>query len=316
MTFNQGDSSMSATQIIKAMTEQTIAENKRDYDIGNSIQKQADAEYADAMNQRMTEMQEAAALQHNRSEFLSTVKHTLLSECIYKLYKESVRVPLTEQNKNISRNIINAFINENGVSTLLSSFRTKNLLLSEMNRIVNKHYERIVEECSNKECNFIVPDTIKNDFIEDLRDLDVDEASKLIKDRVADSLNEFIDSNTLAKLEYEELLNNTQNHIANMNPDTDAAKIESASHLVQREINEMEMKRSKNIFHYIVEKLSEASLKDEGLKKIYTEGATLNMDKIVDHAQLYLTMLEVANTTNMINIDEQYMNNYIESLGK
>lgn len=315
MTFNQGDPNISMTTIAKAIIEQTAAENSKDYLAESVRQKQADDEYADMMHEYNMNMQEAAALQHNRSEFLSNVKRAFLSECVYKLFKESLRLPLTEQNKTISKNLISAFINENGVSNLMTAFRTKNLLLSEMNRIVNKYYDKVIESCGDKECNFIVPDEIKNGFLADLDELDVDEASKLIKDRVADSITEFIDSNTLAKLEYEELLNNAQEHINNMNPDTDAAKIESASHLVQREINEMEMKRDKNIFHCIVEKLSEACFKDEELKSLYMEGTKLNMDKIVEHAQLYMTMLEMVNTTNMVDVNEEYMNEYIKSLG-
>ena len=74
------------------------------------------------------------------------------------------------------------------------------------------------------------------------------------------------------------------------------------------------MRREKNIFHCIVQKLAEAAIKDDKLKAIYTEGSKINMDKIVDHAQLYATLLEMANTTEMITINEEYMNNFIKSL--
>ncbi len=38
------------------------------------------------------------------------------------------------------------------------------------------------------------------------------------------------------------------------------------------------------------------------------------MNNIVNDVQLIYTMLEMVNTTNMVNVDEDYMNKYIESL--
>ena len=167
-----------------------------------------------------------------------------------------------------------------------------------------------------KSSEFVVPDSIKDDFLAEIEDLDTDEACKLIKDRVGDSITEFMDSNALAKIEYGEMLSNVQDHINNINDSDPNAEIkaqESAS-LVQREIQERELKREKNVFNCIVQKMAECAIKDDKLKSIYVEGSKLDMDKIVDHSHLFLNMLEVANTTGMININEEYLNNYINSL--
>jgi hypothetical protein len=310
-------SNISDRDYLKAAHELTREENDRDRAVREAAISNAKLEQADADREYIDFMQEAVAEQAEANKFFNRVKNSLLSEAIYKIYKESFVTPMTKEMKVISKNIVNRFIAENGAQNLLNNFRTKNILLSEVNRIVTKTYNEIVQECEGSKCGqFIVPDNIKDGFFDELEDLDTDDACKLIKDRVADSINEFMDSNTLAKIEYQEILNNAQDHINNMN-DRDAnaeIKAQESAAIAQREIQEMELRREKNILHCIVQKLSEAALKDEDLKKIYTEGSKLDMDKIVDHSQLFLNLLEMVNTTEMIKVDEDYMNNYINSL--
>ena len=64
----------------------------------------------------------------------------------------------------------------------------------------------------------------------------------------------------------------------------------------------------------MVESLSKKSVKDSVLGTRYVHEGALNMDNVVNDVQLIYTMLEMVNTTNMIDIDEKYMNKYIESL--
>ena len=309
-------------EYLRSAHEMTVKENAEDERKAKAALNEAAINRADAEKEYIDFMREAAEIEHKSGEFFSRVKTTLLSEAINKIYTESLCIPLDKNMKIISKNLINNFIHENGTQKLLSTFRTKNLLLSEVNRIVTKYYNKIVEECNenckenNNYCDFAVPDDIKDNFLDEIQDLDCDEASKLIKERVADSITQFMDSNALAKLEYEELLGNVQDHIDNMK-DTDpnaVVKAQESATYANRCIQEMEMRREKNIFHCIVQKLAEAAIKDDKLKAIYTEGSKINMDKIVDHAQLYATLLEMANTTEMITINEEYMNNFIKSL--
>ena len=79
-----------------------------------------------------------------KREFLQNVKNSLLSECIFKLYKDSTVAPLTESDKVIARNLVSKFVLENGAGELLLNFKHKNLLLSEFSRITNKYYQRIL----------------------------------------------------------------------------------------------------------------------------------------------------------------------------
>ena len=177
-----------------------------------------------------------------KREFLQNVKNSLLSECIFKLYKDSTVAPLTESDKVIARNLVNKFVLENGAGELLLNFKHKNLLLSEFSRITNKYYQRILEECDDESSDpskagkareFSIDDKTKEDFFTELEDIDTEDASKLIKERVSDAVSEFIDNNENQKLEYEDIIKSAQDRIAGTNQAV-SASIETVCNIAYR----------------------------------------------------------------------------------
>ena len=313
------NNTISNREYLTAAHELTMEENQRDSKLQEAAISNYESDLLDRNKEYNDIMQEAANSQYEATNFFSNVKNSLLSECIYKIYKDSYLGAMNEQEKTISKNLVNRFVLENGAQNLLNSFRTKNLLLSEVNRIVNKYYNAIVEECGNGDCDrasYVVPNVTRDEFLDELEDLDTEDASKLIKDRVSDSITNFMDANALAKLEYEEMLNGVQDHINSLdvNDPNAEVKAQEESTFIQYKIQEQEARREKNIFNCIVQKLAESSIRDDKLKSIYMEGANLNMDKVVDHSQLFYTMLEMVNTTEMIPVDAEYLNKYINSL--
>lgn len=255
-----------------------------------------------------------------KREFLQNVKNSLLSECIFKLYKDSTVAPLTESDKVIARNLVNKFVLENGAGELLLNFKHKNLLLSEFSRITNKYYQRILEECDDESSDpskagkareFSIDDKTKEDFFTELEDIDTEDASKLIKERVSDAVSEFIDNNENQKLEYEDIIKSAQDRIAGA---TNESYAESYTNQAKRTINEMRLNAKKNIFHYMVESLCKNTFKNDKLKTKYLNESTLNMDNIVNDSMLIYNMLEMVSTTNMVNVNEEYMRNYVKSL--
>lgn len=287
--------------------KQQEAEDRQSIAIQNQINEQNDY----FLNREI----EADNYINKRISFIESVKNSLLSECLMKIYKDSSVAPLTESDKVIVNKLINNFIIENGADNLLDNFATKNLLLSEVNRITCKYYNAIIEKCD--ECNddkgkeFIIDKTIKDEFLEELKDLDTIDVSKLIKDRVADAITEFINSNEDQKYQYQELINAAKDNMAKT---TNEALITDYSNIATRMINEMKNERVKNVFHYMVESLSKKSLCDDTLKARYVNEASLDMDSVVNDCMLIYNMLEMVNTTNMVNVDYKYMCDYINSL--
>ena len=258
-----------------------------------------------------------------RSKRLAKIKEAFISECIYKLYCESVAFPMTSRDKIIARNLVNKFVIENGAGNLISSFATENMILSEFSRISQKYYDRVLEGCdTNEECEFtgqisgqIIDQNVVDDFYKELEDVDTEYASKAIKDRVADAITNFIDVNTANKLEYEEIIKSAQDKVAAINGSDDVVA-ESYLNIAKRKINEMKNTRDVSIFNYMVESLTSSVFKDESLKDRFIHEGTVDMDGIVESVQLIYTMLEMVNTTNMINVNEEFINNYLAGIGK
>lgn len=255
---------------------------------------------------------------NNRVTFLENVKSGFLSEAMSKLYKESFGV-MTKRDRITAKNLINTFINEQGAGELLNRFKYQNTLVAEMARIVQEHYDMVVESitCDDEECNIPgrakelhLDKTIVDDFYKDLVDLDTTEASKLIKDKVTDAMTEFIDQNTQNKLDFEEIINTAKEKISDLK---EGSAVESTMNEAKRQINEMKRTRHKNIFHYMVEAISKEAFKDiNGVGKQYIHESKVDMDGVVNSAKLIYTMLEMLNTTEMVSKD--YIQTYIENL--
>ena len=255
---------------------------------------------------------------NNRVTFLENVKSGFLSEAMSKLYKESFGV-MTKRDRITAKNLINTFINEQGAGELINRFKYQNTLVAEMARIVQEHYDMVVESitCDDEECNIPgrakelhLDKTIVDDFYKDLVDLDTTEASKLIKDKVTDAMTEFIDQNTQNKLDFEEIINTAKEKISDLKEES---AVESTMNEAKRQINEMKRTRHKNIFHYMVEAISKEAFKDiNGVGRQYIHESKVDMDGVVNSAKLIYTMLEMLNTTEMVSKD--YIQTYIENL--
>lgn len=258
----------------------------------------------------------------SRSERLIKIKESFLSECILKLYRESLNFPMNNTDKIISKNLVNKFILENGAGNLINDFVHKHFILSEFSRICDKYYDKVLmeskcpkkpnnEECCNLENDLISKDTIDN-FYKELEDIDVADAAKMIRDRVSDSVSEFIDTNAANKLEYEDIIKQAQDKAAAVNGDD--ALAESYLNIGKRKVRELKNSRMNNIFGYMVEALTKSVFKDENLKMRYINEGAVDMDGIVNSAQLIYTMLEMVNTMNMTNINAEYITNYLNNL--
>lgn len=313
---------LSNTELSKMLEEQ---QNELYYNERKShIQEQAkyDRDRESYYNQMQDYLNEQIQSSNNRSQFLQNVKESFLTECIMKLYSESMLIPMNKSDKVVARNLVTRFIRENGAGDLISKFATKNLLLSEFARVTQKYYDKVVELCESNNINpkcdtccdvkeYDLPKVIVDDFYKELADVDVLDASKLIKDRVADAITEFIDSNSSAKMDYEEVIKQAQDNIATAK---DESMVEEYSNTARRRINEMKLVREKNIFNIMVEALTRKVITDDSYKKKYMHEATVDMDSVVDSTRLIYTMLEMVNTTNMVNVNEEFIARYLGSL--
>lgn len=311
---------LSATQLQHMYHEQQAELYKNEQDKIIAEQTAIDRERELFMEQQRQYNESRINNAISRSERLTKIKEALIGECIYKLYCESVAFPMTERDKVISRNLVNKFVIENGAGELIRSFATKNMLLSEFSRISNKYYNKVLEgiDCKNDDCNGQIGGQVLDQhtvdaFYKELEDVDAEDATKAIRDRVADAISNFIDVNTTNKIEYEEIIKHAQDRVQMVN-DSDDAVTESYVNLAKGKINDMKAKRNNSVFGYMVESLTTSVFKDESLKTRFVHEGAVDMEGIINSTQLIYTMLEMVNTTNMVNVDEEFINRYLTNL--
>lgn len=307
---------MSNSEYGRLLHEQTVRENAPEARDSRNIETlfEQDDYYASLV--------EADVNAAETADFLTNVKNSFVTECIFKLYKECLNelYPVSESDLVIGRNLVNKFVLEHGASNLITEFRFKNILLSEMSRISEKYYNKVLESINSRSEDdeaygqakeFVVDSEIRDNFYEELENVDTSDAVNLIKTRVSDSIENFVDTNIYEKLEYEDIIKAAQDRI---DATQNEAYIEQFSMQAQQEIDEVRSKRKSNIFHCMVESLITATFKDEELRARYLNESGIDMDKVVDHTRLLYTMLEMVNTTYMEMVDAKYLNDYIDSL--
>lgn len=325
MIFNMNEASdnmlLSTTQLNHMYYEQQAELYNEEQNKIMAEQAAVERERAAYLEQQNQYREDIISSGMERSERMNKIKEAFISECIYKLYCESIAFPMTSRDKIIGRNLVNKFVIENGAGNLIGSFATENMILSEFSRISQKYYDMVLEGCDNeRDCEFtgqiggqIISQDVVDDFYEELKEVDVTDAAKAIKDKVADAITTFIDTNAANKIEYEEIIKSAQDKVAAINGADDIVA-ESYLDMAKREVNEMKNTRDMNVFGYMVESLTTSVFKDESLKSRFINEGAVDMDGIVNSAQLIYTMLEMVNTTNMVNVNEEFINEYLTSL--
>lgn len=327
MIFNTNKASdnmrLSATQLERMYREQQaelINEEQNKIIAEQAAAEREKAAYFEEQNKYIEERMTSGV---TRAEKLLKIKEALISECIYKLYCESIAFPMTSRDKVVARNLVNKFVIENGASNLISTFAIENMILSEFSRISQKYYDRVLESCNkHEECELsgqiagqVIDQNIVDDFYKELEDVEISDASKAIKDRVADAISDFIDTNAANKIEYEEIIKAAQDKVDAIKGSDDIETVaESYINLAKGKINDRKNAKDVNVFGYMVESLTTSVFKDDSLKTIYVNEGTVDMDGIVNSAQLIYTMLEMVNTTNMINVNEEFIDAYLTNL--
>lgn len=251
---------------------------------------------------------------NNKKKQIKKLKESLLSEAIYNIYNKALGAIQLEDSSSaaIKRTLVNNFIHEQDVDVLLNTFRTKSYLLSEMSRVVSEYTDIIVEKCEEEGKDEIDIDSeLRSDFYDELNTEDAEEIAGIIRARVSNSVDEFIQSNMNDRLEIKEILRATQEKIDSTRNEEIR---ESFEYMGKKAIAEIRSKRIKNVFEAMVYNISESAMKNEEMKKIYFKDNSLDMDSIVEKCELMYTFLETINTCKMARVNESYINNVLKGL--
>lgn len=267
----------------------------------------------DSYNTLVNMKESANAKMRGYNKFVQDTKTTLLAECLLAFTENASGYQHNKaQASIIQRNLVNQFINENGVDKLLNSMKDKTYVLSEMSRVIEKYTNIVLEKVDKDkpETYFIIPED-RDAFFKELDTDDNEEVASMIKIRVSDALDQFVQSNIKQKEELREILVQSKERI-------DAAKSEevreSFNNLSKQAIVTLKEKKVKSVLEMMIAGMVKNTLKDKELSSVYMNEGTLDMDAIVENATTMYAFLETVNTIKIIDVDSKYIESVLNEL--
>lgn len=249
--------------------------------------------------------------------FSETVRNSLVTECIYKIYKEAVSEELKDDstNRSIMRAIVNEYVYENGYDNIMNRMKTGSVFLSEMHRIITDNTKAILEEVdkSDPETFHITPE-MKDEFFKSLDYSDSEAISDAIRTRVSDAMEDFITANTKDHEDITAALQSAQEKISDT-PEDDTELRECYEMQSKRRINQIR-NAPKGVLHSMISAMCESALKHPDTHVEFMSEGHLDMDKIVNRTTLMYTFMETLNTARIDKVDEAFIANTIKGLSE
>ena len=307
-------------EYLKSMQEQTIPlyENKpveQEVSISDRV-----FEINKARNQAFKE----------QYEYLDEAQNVLLTNALF----YSVLNPVLEEfgasthEKNIGAGIITNFIQEQNIPELLEDWKHKSIYLAELASAVDCHTEKykkrinkLSPENKNQEDYQIEDDEI-NDLIFDTKDIIPKDITKLISDRVEDSVDQFIDTAKKNKFEIKKIYDKAKEKVEQAKASDDMNMTSDDIQQIQNEAVSFAKKKEReileqntNVFGYMINSVMKSIHEDKALKESYSnEYNNLKFNDIVNDTRVIYSMLEAFNTLNIITVNENYLYNTLKEM--
>ena len=305
----------------KVLIESAIDQmNKRaDEELKAKQIRESEASKAFKESEEIIRLRDRSAVSFSRfTSFSESVTNALLGESIYHVFRKAMDESTLAQpgTETIMRALVGDFIKEDAAK-MVNGMRTKSATLSEMyNNIINTK-KKILEDSSIDRMDpstFRITGEVKDEFFENLKGMDTDSISDAIRERVNDAVDEFIEDN---KKDHERIMTTLQLTKDKLEEKSDASEEvkESYEAMSRRMIGKIRNRR-KGIFESMVSAMCESVMKNPELQEEFAESGKPNTSKIVDRIRTMYTFIETVNTMQLYKIDEEYMQNLIESLRK
>lgn len=234
-----------------------------------------------------------------------------------------------EYNQKLVRQLVSAFVNENGSTNLLNKMKKTSYLMSEMAYIIETTIQSVLEKADkNNNETFKIEQKDKDEFYKKLGKVDVDKSIDKITSRVKEQVNDFVTDNMEEKAQLGAALSKTEKKVADTKEKLkekandekakeQAQKIEEGYiELGKRRAVDIRENRTKNVFEHMVYNLAKTSMLNESAGRVFIEDSRLNMDKIVEHCEVLCTFVTTLDSLKLINVDEAYIQNMLNDMKK
>lgn len=257
----------------------------------------------------------------NFYEYKNNVKKTLLKEALLNIYKRSMFNP-NKREQALCEALLGSYIEDVGVDQLLKNMKfSKSGLLVSIYEAEEEAYKDITDGASANDLDSqtIDPEKVSEFWKEIDKSEDVEDATNLIRLRVSNAEEEFVNKNQEDKENVKTILKDTADRVKIAQDDgdedyTNAVK-ESEERIAKSKIYSIQHEGHRNVFDRMVRNISESVIKNEEIKDEFTlENGRLDMDKIVESARCMYTLLEMVATLNIEDVDAQYIEDTLKSI--
>lgn len=248
--------------------------------------------------------------------FTSASKNFLLAEAMYDLFKKSIPSTVNESLTNLGRSVIDSFVNEEGASNLFAHCENT-IYLNQLTSLVEATHKKVIKDCDGKNGPFKIANSDMKVFHDGLDKLDTEGITREISKRVASAEEEFIKANLKDKENMEELAQKTQEKLAKVQAkdvETESAIKNNVKALYKEQIENVE-RRQKGILESMVVRLSKSVITEDASREQFTkEDGKLNMQGIIETAEIMYTVLEMVNTIQIKKITPNYIKETLMSI--
>lgn len=310
---------MSNSTFMKKMLENKEKENQ------NNILEQQEINlyqkgYVSESKQYVLDRYNKEMIKNNSLLQKSNLKDAILEELVTTVLYDGILAPVLEMSfanshqHQLGYNIANNFVKEHGANKLLKEWKNSNYYMQSMQEDVSNWYnylvesaeEKVKEGLSLKDAYQIEQDNI-NDFIITIKDNIPKDIDETINERVADSIQDFIDDNKKNKADMEKIYMDAKSKMVS---DNDIGIQQEASMMAKRKENKI-LNRPTNVFGEMTKIMLESVHKISVLKESYSNNNKLDFKKIMKDTEVMYTFLECLNTLNIVNVNESYITNML-----
>ena len=253
--------------------------------------------------------------------YKDNVKTTLLKEALMHIYEGSFH-NITNREHILCESLLEQYIAETGTTNLLKNMKySESYLLRKICEDVHSYADEITADATadKPESQVIDPNKV-DEFWKDIdKSEDIEDITNLIRMRVSNAEEDFVNKNQEDKQDIKTILNQTAQRIQSakggLDNDYSEAVEESETRLAKDRIYKIQHESHHNVFDRMVRNLSEAALtNEEAGKEFRSDNGHLDVDKIVESARCMYTLLEMVGTIQLEKVDQQYIEDTLKSI--
>ena len=253
----------------------------------------------------------------NYNKFLTESKEFLVSEAMNEMLLQCLPNNLDPKLKVVGKHCCENFVKEEGVNNILRNCK-KTLFLNEFAIILEETHKKVVlGAADNKNDEFEIDNSTMKEYYDKLRGMNYEPMCKTIINRVADAEKDFVQSNIKDREQIESAAEKAKDKIDSIRTkDEDTAEDikDEFTIMYKKEVNNIENRR-RNILESIIRHMGKNIVSDDVSRNDFIqESGKLNMNRIIDTSEVMYTFLEMVNTTQLREVNAEYLEGVLKSI--